>query len=253
MFEALLIKKIHTQICARACVRAHTHTPFLGMLYTFLWSPMDRQDNVICLSLPAFVVYVHLSEVFVAMLLHMCIFVLKCSWEIILLLSVCSQPHVGTKTLAVNKLVIIWLNKMLKLTIRMCLVGVINGGWKTNLFDPPTFWSPTIFHPSNFPSSQPTKALCCVTITIPAFELRPMLHIASPFPLIKILLYCEINIIQVIDENGVTPAGCAVSFINENLSVYLELQGWDSKIRKTIRNGVKFGNEVGNAWNASKH
>ena len=40
---------------------------------------MDRQDDVICLSLPAFVVYVHLSEVFVAMLLHMCVFVLECS------------------------------------------------------------------------------------------------------------------------------------------------------------------------------
>ena len=79
MFEALLIKKIHTQICARACARTHTHTPFLGMLYTFLWSPMDRKNVVICLSLTTFLVYVHLSEVFVAMLLHMCVFVLKCS------------------------------------------------------------------------------------------------------------------------------------------------------------------------------
>ncbi|KAK9993004.1 hypothetical protein SO802_022707 [Lithocarpus litseifolius] len=30
---------------------------------------------------------------------------------------------------------------------------------------------------------------------------------------------------QVIGENGATPAGCAESFVNENLSVYLELQG----------------------------
>ena len=80
-----------------------------------------------------------------------------------------------------------------------------------------------------------------------------MLHFASSFPLIKILLYCEINIIQVIGENGATPAGCAESFVNENLSVYLELQGWDSKVRKMIRNGVKFGNEFANAWSASKH
>ena len=72
----------------------HTHTLFSGMLYTFLRSPMDRQDDVICLSLPAFVVYVHLSEVFVAMLLHMCVFVLECSWEIIMLLSVYSWPQV---------------------------------------------------------------------------------------------------------------------------------------------------------------
>jgi valyl-tRNA synthetase len=52
-----------------------------------------------------------------------------------------------------------------------------------------------------------------------------MLHIASSFHLIKILIYCEINIIQVISENDPAPAGCAVSVVNESLSVYLELQG----------------------------
>ena len=88
------------------------------------------------------------------------------------------------------------------------------------LFHPLLFFIYPFFHPS-----KQNKALCCVTISILAFESRPMLHIASSFPLIKIVLYCEINIIQVIGENGVTPAGCAESFVNENLSVYLELQG----------------------------
>lgn len=58
-----------------------------------------------------------------------------------------------------------------------------------------------------------------------------MLRIASSFHLIKIPLYCEINIIQVIGENDATPVGCAVSVVNENLSVYLELQGTLSKGR----------------------
>lgn len=30
---------------------------------------------------------------------------------------------------------------------------------------------------------------------------------------------------QVISENDAAPVGCAVSVVNENLSVYLELQG----------------------------
>ena len=52
-----------------------------------------------------------------------------------------------------------------------------------------------------------------------------MLCIAISFHLIKIPLYYEINIIQVIGENDATPVGCAVSVVNENLSVYLELRG----------------------------
>ena len=67
-----------------------------------------------------------------------------------------------------------------------------------------------------------------------------MLCIASSFHLIKIRLYYEINIIQVIGENDATPVGCAVSVVNENLSVYLELRGTLSpeaeleKIRKKV-------------------
>ena len=77
-------------------------------------------------------------------------------------------------------------------------------------------------------------------ISILAFEWRPMLCIASSFHLIKIPLDYEINIIQVIGENDATPVGCAVSVVNENLSVYLELRGTLSpeaeleKIRKKV-------------------
>lgn len=39
------------------------------------------------------------------------------------------------------------------------------------------------------------------------------------------MLICETIIMQVISENDAAPVGCAVSVVNENLSVYLELQG----------------------------
>jgi valyl-tRNA synthetase len=58
--------------------------------------------------------------------------------------------------------------------------------------------------------------------------------------LIKILVTCEIILIKVIGENDAAPGGCAVSVVNENLSVYLELQGTLSpeaeleKIRKKM-------------------
>lgn len=51
------------------------------------------------------------------------------------------------------------------------------------------------------------------------------MYVASSFPLVKVHLTCRIIIIQVINENDAAPVGCAVSVINENLSVYLELQG----------------------------
>lgn len=64
-----------------------------------------------------------------------------------------------------------------------------------------------------------------------------MLHMLS---LIKIFLTCLIILIQVIGESDAAPGGCAVSVVNENLSVYLELQGTLSpeaeleKIRKKM-------------------
>ncbi|KAK4562332.1 hypothetical protein RGQ29_004997 [Quercus rubra] len=42
---------------------------------------------------------------------------------------------------------------------------------------------------------------------------------------LEIITLANLSSLRVISENDVTTAGCAVSVVNENLSVYLELQG----------------------------
>ncbi|XP_062151989.1 valine--tRNA ligase, mitochondrial 1-like [Alnus glutinosa] len=57
---------------------------------------------------------------------------------------------------------------------------------------------------------------------------------------LEIITLANLSTLRVIGENDAAPGGCAVSVVNENLSVYLELQGTLSpeaeleKIRKKM-------------------